>query len=118
MDSVKPFSPDAIVRVRLFSSEQGGRQTSIPNIAYRCPVFFSEQREQANDCVFFFSQVGLSPEPGGANVDVPVMFLCPELVASLLHPGARFTLWEGRGIGEGEILEVIKKETVQSGGHS
>lgn len=38
---------------------------------------------------------------------VPVTFLALELVAAKLHPGARFTLWEGRVIGEAEVLEVM-----------
>jgi hypothetical protein len=97
---------DAVVRVHLRARDAGGRTSAIPNTMYRCPVFFDEQREQANDCVFFFNQTEEVAAPGGPGVQVPVNFLVPELVAEKLKVGARFTLWEGRDIGEAEILSV------------
>ena len=103
--------PDAIVRIRLKSTEAGGRASPIPPLQYRCPVFFGEQRREANDCVLLLNTIAASLEPGGESEDVPVKFLRRDLVAEHLSPGTRFVMWEGREIGEGEIMEVIEKTT-------
>ena len=100
---------DALVQVRLRATETGGRKTAIPPILYRGPIFFGEQRDQANDCAFFFNEVGVTAEPGGPAVTVPIKFFVPELVVDRLRPGVRFTLWEGRDIGEAEIVKVEQK---------
>lgn len=98
---------DAIVRISLLPTAEGGRKSAIPSIVYVCPIFFGEQRKEANDCAFFLNEIDGKLEPGGVPVVVPVTFLALELVAAKLHPGARFTLWEGRVIGEAEVLEVM-----------
>ena len=102
--------PDAVVRVRLYDTREGGRQSAIPPIQYRCPVYIGEQREQANDCAFLLDRVARALEPGGASQVVPIKFLVPELVADKLRPGTRLVLWEGREIGEAEVIEVSISE--------
>ena len=72
--SLRP--PDAIVRVRLFPAEAGGRKAKLAAVAVRIPVFFGEQRAQANDC------------------------------RERLVVGARFTRWDGRDIDEAEVVQV------------
>ena len=101
---------DAKVRVGLRPTSEGGRKSAIPPIIYRCPVFFGAQRKEANDCVFFLNRIEGRLEPGGPSVVVPVAFLALDLVAAKLHPGAKFTLWEGRAIGDAEVLEVIDRD--------
>jgi hypothetical protein len=100
-------SADAIARVNLFGTDQGGRKSAIPPMRYRCPVFFGEERGESNDCAFLFDRVGRALEPGGAAVIVPIKFLSRELVGDRLKPGARLVLWEAGDIGEAEILEVF-----------
>lgn len=103
------FQPthDAVARVVLFGPERGGRRTAIPPIRFRCPVFFGEGRQVGHDCMFNFEEIGAGLEPGGESREVPIKFLSRETVAELLHSGMRFILWEGRDIGEGEILKIV-----------
>lgn len=104
---IEPYqTPDAIVRVNLRPSREGGRRSAIPRITYVCPVFFGTQRKEANDCAFVLNSTDVILQPGGVSVVVPVKFLALELVMDKLRPGARFTLWEGREVGEAEVLEV------------
>ncbi len=105
MKTPQAIVPDAVVRVQLFAPERGGRHSSIPPSVYRCPVFFGDQRQEGNECAFLLDQAGVTLEPGGASQVVPVKFLVTELVAEKLYPGARFVLWEGRDIGEAEVLD-------------
>ena len=97
---------DALARVILRSTKDGGRASSIPLSMYRCPVFFEDDRSNAHDCVFFFNEVNVTPHPGGEAIIVPISFLVPELVVEKLLPTAILTLWEGKDIGKAEILAV------------
>src|SRR5262245_10852780 len=106
MTDLQRIMPDIIARVRLFSTEAGGRRSAIPATRFRCPAFFGEQRQNANDCVLLLDQIGAGLEPGGVSRDVPIKFAARDLVADKLRPGARFVLWDGRDIGEAEVLEV------------
>jgi len=77
---------------------------------YRCPVFLGAQREKANDCAFFLDQVEGRAEPGGESIMVPIKFFFPELISDRLRVGAKLTLWEGRDIGEAEVLTVLHND--------
>lgn len=107
-------TPDAIARISLFGSDRNGRRTAIPPNRFRCPVFFGEQRKEANDCMFLLDLIGVGLDPGGAEREVPIKFLSRESVAENIRPGVRFTLWEGRDIGVGEILEVVSNSTAKT----
>ena len=107
MISTQRINPDVTARVHLFPTDAGGRRTTISSPHYGCAVFFGRQREQGYDCRLLLDQVGATLEPGGPGVVVPVKFLSPELVAPFLRPGARFVLWEGKDIGEGEVVQVF-----------
>jgi hypothetical protein len=91
--------------VRCFAPDEGGRESAIPPVRYRCPVFFGEERKDANECAFLFDQLGKAVEPGGPSQIVAIKFLRPDLIAGKLQRGARFVLWEGRDIGEAEVIE-------------
>ena len=106
MTTDQPLKADAIAQVRLAPLNAGDRQTPIPAILYRCPVFFGDPQQEANDCAFFFEEIGVTVEPGGPGVTVPIKFFVRELVGDKLRPGARLILWAGRAIGEAEIIEV------------
>lgn len=104
--TTSPLVADVIARVRLFSTEEGGRRTIIPATRFRCPVFFGEQRERGHDCVLLLDQLGTELAPGQEINNVPIKFLCREAVADKLLVGTKFMLWEGKDIGEGEILSA------------
>ncbi|MBX5463744.1 MAG: hypothetical protein IRZ28_21985 [Steroidobacteraceae bacterium] len=108
--NVQRRKPDAIVRLTLRATHEGGRKSAIPRIVYRCPVFFGDQRKDANDCAFYLDEVEGTAEPGGPSVIVPAKFFAPERVADKVRPGIKFALWEGRDVGEGEVLQVLREE--------
>jgi len=95
--SLPTIKPDAIARLRLKPTHEGGRISAIPTILlYRCPVFFGDQREHASDCVFLFGDDDIRPLPDGSSVIVPVKFLSLESVGEKLFVGATFVMSEGR----------------------
>jgi len=96
--------PDAVARVRLFTTAEGGRHKPIPAVAFGCPFFFEGE---GFDCRLLLNQLGSGLELGQERSDIPLKFLFPEYIKNRLHPGARFKLWEGKDIAEGEIIEVL-----------
>jgi hypothetical protein len=77
-------------------------------MVYRCPVFFGGfEKDQGYDCAFYLDETNDVAQPGGPSVVVPVKFFVREFVEDELRPGATFILWEGRDVGEAEVLEVL-----------
>lgn len=107
MIPAQKLKPDATIRIHLFSTGAGGRQAAISSSQYGCILFFAGHGEQGYDCRLLLNDIQATLEPGGPSVVAPVKFLTPEIVAPLLHPGARFVLWEGKDIGEGEVVQVF-----------
>jgi hypothetical protein len=105
MESKEPVRPDALTHVRLIPTREGGRRTPIVTPRYRCPVKFQGEQGALHDCLFLVES-SAPIEPGGEGKNVPVKFLDSELVRGKLEPGARLVLWEGKVIGEAEVLEV------------
>ena len=100
------LDPDLIVRVRLFSKEEGGRGSSLPAKTFGCPFFFEDE---GFDCRLLLDQVGTTLAPGDTVV-VPLKFLLPEYIVPRLKLGDRFKLWDGKDFAEGEVLEVSRRE--------
>lgn len=105
----RQIPPDAIVKLVLKRTSDGGRKQPLPKPPFRydCPVYFGDERVTAYDCLFIVEGLGSAVEPGGPSTNVPVAFHSRELVSDKLKVGARITLWEGRDIGCAEILEVF-----------
>jgi hypothetical protein len=97
------IEPDIIARVSVYAANHGGRQSTIPPVQFGCPFFFEGE---GFDCRLLLDQVGVSLSPG-STADVPIKFVCPELVKPRLHRGARFKLWESGDFAEGEVLEIL-----------
>lgn len=96
-------------RIRLKTPADGGRTQALPRGGFGCPVFFEgipELSEHGYDCRFVPSEVTHSMNPGQVAEEVAIQFLSWEEVRPHLKPGVRFTLWEGRSIGEGEITRI------------
>ena len=97
------WEPDAIVELELLSRSAGGRSGPTPSTFLGCP--FGIEGEYF-DCRLDFSDTGpLSP---GGKARVPVVFLSPSLVIPRLRPGTAFTLWEGKIIGQGLVVEILR----------
>ncbi|HSP15846.1 MAG TPA: hypothetical protein VLV78_13955 [Thermoanaerobaculia bacterium] len=95
--------PDAIVDIELLSPEDGGRRTPIAADSYGCPIRFEDEYF---DCRMDLSGVGALPPGGGARV--PLKFLNPDLIVPRLEPGSKFTLWEGKTIGQGKVVALLR----------
>jgi hypothetical protein len=95
-----PSAADALVRIRLLPTDAGGRQGPTPDRWFGC--IFAYQGEMY-DCRLILEESG-SLFPGSEAI-VPIQFLNPGVV-SYLRQGSRFELWEGKIIGEGEVVRI------------
>lgn len=92
----------AIARVRLLTTLEGGREERTPRDFFGC-VFCLDGEH--NDCRLLLADTG--PLEPGQKAEVPLVFTSPDLVIPRLRVGSRFTLWEGRHIADGEVLRVL-----------
>jgi len=97
------LTPNVMARVRLYTSEEGGRSQPIPAIQFSCPLFF---QGEGFDCRLLLDQPGIGLLLGESAV-VPIKFLFPEDIMPRLKKGDQFRLWEGKEIAKGEVLEII-----------
>jgi hypothetical protein len=102
------WDPDAIVDIELLPRKAGGRSGPTPATFLGCP--FGIDGEYF-DCRLDFSDTG--PVSPGTKARVPVTFLSPSLVIPRLRSGAAFTLWEGKTIGHGQVVEI--RRTLENG---
>jgi hypothetical protein len=104
--SIVTLRPDAVIEVRLKTTDEGGRQGAIvvpegfSMGRYCCPLFVDGE---AFDCCFLSFGKSLLL---GETYQVPIKFLCPELVLPKLVEGKSITLWEGKDIGIGQVVLV------------
>lgn len=99
--------PHVIAEIELLTTDEGGRRTVLTAEQYGCPFSFEGEYFE---CRVDLSAVG--PLAPGGRARAPIRFFHPELVVPRLSPGASFTLWEGRTIGRGKVVEVV--ETVDA----
>jgi hypothetical protein len=89
-----------LARIHFYKTEDGGRGLPLPSDKLHC--LFEIGREMY-DCrlpiKFEGKEICL-----GDIVDFPIHFLRPELVIEKIRAGARFNLYDGRKIAEGEVL--------------
>jgi hypothetical protein len=94
--------PEIVVEITLLPSEAGGRESAIPKGEYRGVLGVGAE----NFSVRFFVSFdhGFSPnQPQRFGVQ----FLFPEAALPYFPIGTVFTVWEGRVIGNGQVLEVL-----------
>jgi hypothetical protein len=81
---------------------------ALPQGEFSCPVFFENLPElsvHGYDCRLFTRELPVPLAPGG-SADVRMAFLSWKEIASKVHIGTRFSLWEGKTIGHGEIVRL------------
>lgn len=99
----KPVVPEIVVEITLLPSEAGGREGVIRQGEYRGVLGIGRE----NFSVRFF----VPRSDGFAPSQVQrfgVQFLVPETALSHFPVGTEFTVWEGRVIGNGRVLEVLR----------
>lgn len=97
------MKPDAVIKIRLKTTSEGGRQgpLAIARREYGCVLLVNDE---AFDCRFLVEDQLL--ELGG-TYEIPIKFLCPELVLPKLSAATQVTIWEGKTIGVGEIVRLV-----------
>ena len=95
------IKPDAIIEVRFKTADEGGRNTPVSGNFYSCPLFIDKE---GFDCRLF---IGNELIELGKWYRLPVKFLNRDYVISKLSPGKAITLWEGKDVASGRVLEVL-----------
>lgn len=95
------WAPDALVELRLFPSDAGGRAGPTPPGWWGCPLSINGD---LFDGRFDLSETG-PLQPGESRV-VPVKFLSPDIVRTRITGGQELQVWEGGFIGEAAVLAL------------
>ena len=96
------LSSDVVVSIYFYKTEDGGRK--LPTNPNQFPCIFSVN-DKKHDCRLLLNEIG-SISPGEYKTNVPIKFLCPELVLPKLTIGSKFYLWDMRNIAEGEVCYI------------
>jgi hypothetical protein len=102
---------DAIIEIRFKTTSEGGRTMPIGLSKvpfYACPLLANEQ---AFDCRIFLDGKLLEL---GKIYELPVKFMNSEFALSLLSVGEHLTLWEGKEVADGKILEIFNTSNATS----
>jgi translation elongation factor EF-Tu-like GTPase len=102
-------TPDVIANIRLFSKGEGGREGPTRSDNFGC---LFEYNGENFDCRLLLDRVG--PIAPGQHATVEVKFLRPELIKPRLQVGSRFSLREGKTIGEGVVESIVQNSAVAS----
>lgn len=92
---------DVIINVRFKTADEGGRKTALVGNFYSCPLFVDGE---GFDCRVFLGDQKIEL---GEWYRLPVKFLNRDFVVPKLMPGKPITLWEGKDVANGEVLEVL-----------
>lgn len=97
------MNPDAIVRVRFYTTEEGGRShdVRVSKTGYGCVVFVGGE---GFECRILLGDITLEL---GRTYDLPVKFLRADLIRPFISVGTTVRLWEGKDIGSGEVYQLL-----------
>jgi len=102
-DVTSKIAPEVTARVRLYTTDEGGRTGPIRG-KVGTPMKIDGKDDEYNDCWMILPD-GREAHPGETLI-VTIAFSRPKLVAPWVKIGMTFRLWEGKFVAEGEILEV------------
>ncbi|MEW9900965.1 hypothetical protein ABWL39_20285 [Chitinivorax sp. PXF-14] len=97
-----PITPEIVVEITFLSTEEGGRQGQILGGEYRGILGVGNEHFS----VRFF--VPLEGSTLGSVQRFGVQFLVPQAALPHFPVGASFSVWEGKVIGHGKVLEVLR----------
>ncbi|MEO7255496.1 MAG: hypothetical protein ABIZ64_14820 [Casimicrobium sp.] len=86
-------------RIRFFTAAEGGRTTDLEGARYGAPLFVGGE---GFDFRFNLPDARVLL---GKWVEVELMFLYPDLALPKLPADTRFTVWEGKTVAEGIVLQ-------------
>lgn len=96
------MKPEAIIRVRFLTPEEGGRMSSIQGDQYACPVMVNKK---GFDCRFVLDDRVCFDL--GETYEIPVKFLSPDHAFKCIREGVEISLWEGKTIAKGIVLKIM-----------
>ena len=102
MKAMKAMKPDAVIKVRFLTTEEGGRESAIEGERYGCPIMVDGH---GFDCRFVLT--GATRFDLGETYKIEVKFLNSESAMNELEIGTMISLWEGKTIAEGKILTLL-----------
>lgn len=97
------LTPEIYVNITFYPTDKGGRK--LPTGSHFLGTIFVIN-ESKHECRLLLEEVG-PISPGESKNEVPIKFLCPDLVLSKLRVGTKFYLWDMRNIAEGEVVKII-----------
>jgi hypothetical protein len=97
-----PVRPEIVVEITLSPTENEGRTASIQQGEYRGVL--SVGKDSFSVRFFVPLENGIAPSQ---TQRFGVQFLVPEAALPFFSVGASFSVWEGREIGHGKVLEVL-----------
>lgn len=95
--------------IKLLNKENDGRASPIPPVQFRCLLLFAGVKELSAypyDCRIFFEECAKGVDPGEEIDNVPIAFLSPEKIFPYIQVGTRFTIRDGKIIGDGVITSI------------
>jgi len=102
--------PDIIINLKFLPTEHGGRKMPTPKDYFGC-IF--EIHNTNHDGRLLLDKIG-SIYPSETKENVPVKFLCADLVIPKLNIGDKLLLKEGHVIGEAIVAEILNKNPESS----
>ena len=100
------MKPDIFADIEFLKTSEGGRRKPIPKKCKFIGFPFVHDGEY-NDCRLILESFG-EIKPGEEIKEVPIAFLCPELVLPKIREGQEFDLWEAGIKAKGKILKILK----------
>lgn len=95
------WAPDALVELRLFPTDSGGRAGPTSTAWWGCPLSIDGDLYDAR-----FDLSEIAPLRPGQSRIVPLKFLNRDLVMPRIAEGQELRVWEGRVIGEATVLTL------------
>lgn len=96
---------EIVVEITLSPADEGGRLSAIASGVYR--GVFSVRAGSFS--VRWVIPTSTFLAPGGRSGTFGVQFLVPELALQHFPVGTSFSVWEGRDIGTGVVLQVLQR---------
>jgi hypothetical protein len=96
------------LRFSFYTTIEGGRRTPVggPQVGfYSCPLIYDDH---AFDCRILLNGDALQL---GETYERPIVFLSRAEALRALPLGRELTMWEGRPVGQGELIEKSSSDT-------
>jgi hypothetical protein len=92
---------DITIELRFKTTTEGGRKNSIIGGVYSCPMLIDGE---AFECRLYFENKTIQL---GESYVVNVKFMNPDIVLPKLAIGKRVALWEGKIVGDGNVIKIL-----------